>query len=118
MDWCAQSDRTKANHPPKATLNGARSRSILFLSAKPGERIRLNASGSGDPDGNTLRYRWYVYKEAGTYRGVVRLKGETTEKAELVAPEVTGRATIHVILEVTDDGHPALTSFRRVVISF
>ena len=116
MDWCAQSDRTKANHPPQATLNGHPSRRIMFLRTKPGEHISLNASGSSDPDGNNLRYRWYVYREAGTYRGVVRLKGETTEN-DLVAPEVTGKATIHVILEVTDDGRPALTSYRRIVLS-
>lgn len=38
-----------------------------------------------------------------------------TESRAIVTPRVPG--TAHVILEVTDDGTPTLTSYRRVILS-
>lgn len=117
MDWCASADAKGANHQPEAVLNGDLSRSILTISTTAGDTVHLSAAGSHDPDNDRLSYRWYVYKEAGTYSGDLRLQPDAEQSAALVAPSVSSPQTIHVILEVTDTGRPPLTSFRRAVIT-
>jgi hypothetical protein len=42
------------------------------------------------------------------------LEGATTARV-VVTPQVTG--TAHVILAVTDNGTPALTSYRRAILT-
>jgi hypothetical protein len=60
------------------------------IEVKPGEIIRLKGTAI-DHDGDNLAYSWWQYKEAGN--------------------------TIHLILEVTDDGIPNLTRYQRVIIT-
>jgi hypothetical protein len=116
MEWCVKSPR-EANHPPVAVVNGDETLQAVQVSAKPGKRVTLSATGSTDPDGNQFEYRWWVYREAGTFDGEVKLEGADGEKAALVVPDNAGGKTIHVILDVTDDGKPALTRYRRVVLA-
>jgi hypothetical protein len=115
LDWCVK-PYADANHPPLAVLNGDRSVKALVRKVRPGSTIDLDASGSRDPDGNVLTYRWWVYADAGTYRGAVRLgpTGAATTKVHI--PEDAGGKSIHVILEVRDSGAPSLTSYRRVIL--
>ncbi len=115
MDWCVK-PVGQANHAPLAKVNGQPSREIVQLTPKPGADVVLDASGSTDPDDNRLAYRWYVYPEAGTYGGDVRIENGTAARAPLRMPRDAAGKTIHVILEVTDDGSPRLTAFRRVVV--
>ena len=69
-----------------------------------------------DPDGNEVTVKWWQMP-AGTYTGKVIINHANTLQAELEIPEdVKGGQTIHVILEVTDNGVPALTGYRRVVV--
>jgi hypothetical protein len=117
LDWCVTGDYAKANHNPVAVLNGDGSRKVLELSAKPGEAVRLSAEGSKDPDGNSLRARWSVYREADTHRGDVRLSEVEGLTTTLTAPDVTEPRTVHVILEVRDDGTPPLYAYRRAVVT-
>jgi hypothetical protein len=116
MDWCVQSYR-EANHPPVAGFRGDASRRVVQLEAAPGERLALDATGSNDPDGHDLAFRWDVYREAGTYRGEAALENAATNTAALRVPKDAGGKTIHVILEVADKGSPSLTAYRRVVVS-
>ena len=53
MDWCIK-DFTGANHPPQPVLNGDKSLRPLVITAKPGERIALSATGSSDMDKNNM----------------------------------------------------------------
>ena len=115
MDWCVES-RSEANHQPVVVCNGDGTRTVLTEHARPGGTVRLSAAGSRDPDGHELTYQWWVYPEAGTYRGRPTLDGSNSPQGILsLSPDATGE--LHVILEVTDDGQPTLTSYRRVVIS-
>jgi hypothetical protein len=111
MDWCATPDRNGANHAPVAELDRA------AITARPGARVRLRAGSSRDPDGHKLSWRWFVYREAGTFEGEVALTGQISNTVESVAPEVTEPRTIHVVMEVTDDGQPALTAYGRAVVT-
>jgi hypothetical protein len=115
MDWCAAPSLERANHAPAAVLNGDRSRNIVHLRARPGERVRLDASGSSDPDGHRLALRWFAYPEAGTYQGAVKLQNHSAGAAFTV-PEAAEQ-TIHVVLEVKDDGAPPLYAYRRAVVT-
>jgi len=104
-----------------------------MIEAQAGKAIVLDASGSSDPDpGQRLRYRWYHYAEAGTGLGPladVKMIGNRASHAKVTAQTpcreyMPGKTlpcragTAHVILEVTDNGSPELTSYRRVVIRF
>lgn len=119
MDWTIKSYK-EANHPPNAKLNGAER-----ITVKVGDRINLSAEGSTDPDGNKLSYKWLYYGEPGTFtistaRTGNPLKIEDDDKinAWFEIPEKYGRlGSIHIILAVTDNGTPALTRYKRVIIT-
>lgn len=109
-DWAVK-PYAEANHAPVVRLAGARERAVAA-----GDWVELDASGSTDPDGDALVYRWWVYPEAGTYRGAVRLIRPEEARAVVEVPADAAGSTIHVILEVTDFGEPALTRYGRVVL--
>jgi hypothetical protein len=84
--------------------------------ARPGGTVRLSAAGSRDPDGQEVTYQWWIYPEAGTYQRMPALDGSNSPQVNVnLSPDATGE--IHVVLEVTDNGQPPLTSYRRVVIT-
>ncbi|AMY08148.1 hypothetical protein LuPra_01336 [Luteitalea pratensis] len=122
MDWTIE-PYGKANHPPVPKLSHADA-----FSARPGERVELNAEGSTDPDGDALSYEWFYYGEAGTFttssgrtgqpvmiQDFDRARASFTVPTERVMPPGTG--TMHIILAVTDDGTPRLTRYRRVIVT-
>ena len=115
MLWCVKSAK-EANHPPVAVVRGDKSRGVVEIDGRPGEKLKLTAAGSSDPDGDALDYRWFVYPESGSYGRDVAIADERKAGATLSLPADAGRKSIHVILEVTDRGKPALSSFRRVVV--
>lgn len=116
MDWCVARNFKDANHNPVAVLNGNTTKEVLQISAKAGQTIQLSAAGSKDPDQHRLEHSWHIYREAGTFAGEAKLSASTGEATSLRAPEVKKPETIHVILEVRDDGEPALWAYRRAVI--
>jgi len=115
-DFAARADWTvkpydEANHPPAVELRHADD-----LQARRGTTISLDARDSTDPDGDRLTYSWWQYAEADTYAGEIAIKGAGKSRATFVVPDdaETGD-TIHVVVEVTDNGTPPLTRYRRVV---
>ena len=60
---------------------------------------------------------WWQYKEAGTYNGYIDIVAVDSGKSTFVAPKVDKPETLHLILEVTDTGIPALTTFARVIVT-
>ena len=116
LKWCINS-YAEANHHPVAILNHQAGLEVVEISAKAGEKVVLTAAGSSDPDRNPLKYRWWNYWEAGTYPGKVGLAQDDQITASFAVPgDATTDTVFHVILEVTDGGVPALTSFRRAII--
>jgi len=115
MDWCVK-PYAQANHEPRALLNGDASRKVLTIVADPGDEVKLSAAGSSDPDGNALHTRWWFYREAGDCPAAPVLRGaDATEAVVAVQAAASGRS-IHIILEVTDDGKPPLTAYRRAIL--
>jgi hypothetical protein len=79
--------------------------------------IRLMGSVH-DPDGDTVTVKWWQYAEAGSYPGRITLSDSTALAASLRVPaDATPGSTIHLILEATDNGTPALTSYQRTIVS-
>lgn len=117
MDWCVADDFKKANHPPKPVLNGDAGAESVLLNAKPGASLLLTAKGSSDPDSDTIKARWWQYREAGTYPGKVNIAEVDTLDATLAVPADATGMTIHVVLELIDSGTPSLTRYRRAVVT-
>jgi Protein of unknown function (DUF1593) len=116
-DWCVADTIGSANHPPLVVLNGDRSKSIRRVSAKAGERVVLSAAGSGDPDGDVVRMSWYVYPEAGTFQGECKLDATDGISTSFIAPAVDHSLSVHVVLELSDNGRPCLVRYRRTVVT-
>lgn len=75
MDWCV-SDYSEGNHAPLISVNGSAGKKPLFLKAKPGDTIELDASKSADPDGNELLFEWFVYPNPENYNEKASLSNE------------------------------------------
>ncbi len=116
MDWCVKT-RYEANHHPVAVLNGRAGSEILKLEAAPGSVVRFDAGDSKDPDGNNLFAGWFVYSEAGTCQDQILLSDISGFTTGFVAPDVKKPETIHIILQLRNDGEPPLYSFRRAVVT-
>lgn len=118
MDWSINSNYTACNHNPVAVLNGDTTKNILSIKAAPGAGLQLSAVGSSDPDGNTLTYKWFVYPEAGTYPGNVTITNADTSAATVQVPDDLNDRSIHVILEIKDNGQGfPLYAYRRAIIT-
>jgi hypothetical protein len=112
MDWTTK-PFAQANHPPVPMLEHPETFTVHW-----GEGFALSARGTTDPDGDSLSYLWIQYPEAGTCKSAAKLDGPTNSIATwLVAPKVERSETLHFILRVTDKGTPALTRYRRVIVT-
>ncbi|PWJ57597.1 uncharacterized protein DUF1593 [Dyadobacter jejuensis] len=117
LDWCVRS-YAEANHHPVAVLNKQAGADVVTIAAQAGGAVKLSAFGSTDPDNHPLHYKWWNYWEAGSYSGNVHpINPEKIECTFPIPPDAPKGTVFHVILEVTDSGSPALTSFRRAVIT-
>lgn len=110
-DWCVKS-WSEANHPPLVRLKNA-----LDITAKPGQKIKLNANGTSDPDGDQLSYSWWNYTDASTFHGAVTIRNSNQSSASFIVPaDARDGQQIHIICEVKDHGTPQLTRYQRVII--
>ena len=110
--WSVTPTYRGANHEPVVALRGA-----AHVSARPGATVRV-AGAVSDPDGNAVAVRWWRWKDVDTYPGEVSIASPTSLATELRVPDDAAPGqTIQLVLEATDDGTPALTRYRRVVIS-
>jgi len=112
MDWCVKEKFEEANHKPIIQIQGEVDRNV-----KAGETVVLDARGTLDPDGNKMRFEWWQYQEAGSCDQMVKVDHAQGKKVSFVAPIVNQECTIHIVLEVSDSGSPALFSFQRMIIT-
>ena len=133
MDWTIK-PFAEANHNPVVVVNGQSGTAPIFMDAVVGEPLILDAGKSHDPDNQPLHYAWFQYGEAGAGSGeslaAINIEEANSSKAT-VTPTATCRPTwiqlpnakcpadgvAHVILSVTDNGSPSLTSYRRIVLN-
>lgn len=117
MDWNVAQTFKEANHNPVVVLNGNEGKALAFGKVKNGETVRLSAQGTFDPDGDLLRFKWWIYGEAGGFSGKLKFHNPHREELVFEMPQLGQGQELHIILEVEDDGEPGLTSYRRVILS-
>ena len=141
IQWTLHGNISRANHAPVVVVNESTvGPEPLMLEAEAGTEITLNASQSYDPDGDELKFSWSHYRDVTATQWWVDAEVATIEledldtsspgrkvKARLPPPEkcavdmFTGKAKVkgqvfHLILQVTDNGSPSLTTYKRVVV--
>jgi len=110
MKWSITPKFSDANHEPKVQFQGP-----LKMMVNAGQKVKLNGRVSDD-DGNKVSVKWWQMP-VGAYPNKVEIQKADALQAEIMIPkEATAGQTIHVILEATDDGKPALTSYQRVIL--
>jgi len=129
MAWTV-ADFKHANHNPVAIVNGKGDTKPIEMDVRVGQSITLDAGQSSDPDGQPIHYHWFHYAEAGLADGnlaAVTLTGADTAQVTVQADATCrpfwlpmipckGDGVAHIILAVTDEGSPRLTSYRRVIL--
>jgi hypothetical protein len=112
MQWSVTPKFSGANHPPVVKIKGS-----VAISASAGTTVQLQGEVS-DPDHNSVRVTWWQYNDAGTYSGDVDFSDPTAMTTTFRVPDdAKPGQTINIVLEVTDNGTPALTRYQRVVVT-
>ncbi|ETN44547.1 uncharacterized protein HMPREF1541_10217 [Cyphellophora europaea CBS 101466] len=146
MQWSLHKDFAKCNHAPIVVVNDSTlGPEPLHIEAEVESEVVLDASKSYDPDaGDELTFNWMHYKDCSATqwsvdqevpdilvtdisrvadgqraRSVVRVKMPGPEKCAV--ERFSGKAQekgmiMHLVLSVTDNGKPALTTYKRVVV--
>ncbi|KAJ5406146.1 hypothetical protein N7465_007430 [Penicillium sp. CMV-2018d] len=135
MQWSLPANISKANHHPVISVNGTAELAPLRINAAAGSSLTFDAAATSDPDGDSLSFKWFQYREPGSTNwnvagqvpefNVTLANGGRKAQVELpVASEscdgkaltASGCWLLHLILEVTDNGYHPLTSYRRILI--
>jgi hypothetical protein len=111
LKWSVTPKYAGANHEPMVKIEGP-----LQVLASAGEKIRLNGAVS-DPDGDAVSVRWWQFG-VGTYPKEVAILSPGSVQTQILIPkDASPGQTIHLILEATDDGSPAITRYQRVIVT-
>jgi hypothetical protein len=129
MSWTV-SDFAHANHNPAVEVNGQLGTAPIEMDVQVGQSVALDASRSSDPDGQQLSFHWFHYAEAGVADGnlaALTIAGADSPRAFVKVDAACrpfwlpivpcrGGGTAHIVLAVTDNGSPPLTSYRRIIL--
>ncbi|KAH8426558.1 uncharacterized protein LDX57_004294 [Aspergillus melleus] len=137
MQWTLTANASQVNHHPVLSVNGSSGLAPVSVNATAGSTLTLDASASYDPDGDRLKFRWFQYEEASVNEEVrgadvatidikpfgkggqsVKVRIPPANSSCRTTPEITSDhcQILHLVLEVTDSGSPALTTYQRVLL--
>lgn len=113
MEWAATG---QGNINPIVVINGKKGVSPVYIKAKSGETVTLDASRSYDPDGGSVAFQWWMQPDAGTYQQELLFTPGASKQLLTIPAEAKGKS-MHVICEVHGNGRVPLVSYRRVIIA-
>lgn len=119
MRWCHTTYR-EANHTPVIKVVYAGNEILADeVTVKGGSVISLDATHSTDPDGDALNMYWFQYTEVGSCKESLLGTHAPNEQYlhDLVVAKVKKPETLHLILQVTDNGTPAMTAYKRIIFN-
>lgn len=120
MQWA---DEGSGNHNPVVVIDGTAGPAPVRMTVPAGRRVRFDASGSWDPDGDNLTFYWWFQKfpgrpESPSLRGSSSLlSGNSSASPTAVSAVFTEPGEYHLICEVHDDGNFTLPAYRRIIIT-
>ncbi|KAJ7830710.1 cellulose-binding protein [Mycena olivaceomarginata] len=141
MRWSATGNYSAVNHNPVVVVNGSSTvADPLYLTVNPGEVIILDAGATQDPDGDALAtVSFWQYLDVSQFQQSPLATPtltivQTDLRAIVTVPSLadftdrwtswtSGRGaneddmSLHVIVEVWDDGVPSLVGYKRVVLT-
>lgn len=117
IQWSCQSNYADANHHPIIMLDdeATPTRLPLYIDGIPGQKVYIDTNNSYDPDGDNISVKAYLYKEASYYKSNLQVKVDNGIVSFTVPSDAVG-LNLHIIVEVTDSGTPAITTYRRAIV--
>ncbi len=114
LDWCVAPEYNRANHAPVIKANND-----FNLTVNSGENFELSVEGTKDPDGDIVDFYWWIYQEAGSYKGSFDVQYQEGYTFKARAPKVEKQETIHIIVEASDFPAigPGLKAYQRFVLT-
>ena len=111
MQWAAEG---QGNRNPQIIINSDDHRpSPIYIKAKAGDTIQLDATASSDPDGDGLTFLWWLQPEIG--KAKLQIATPTMPTTTIKIPQ-DAQGRYHLICEVHDNGPHHLVAYRRVII--
>ena len=107
MQWAEEG---RGNRNPQVVL-----RSPSVIKVKPGQSLRLDASQSADPDGDSLTFSWWQQSEIGKTKVTIDQTAPSIATIHIPA-DAPANDTIHIVCEVHDDGPFHLVAYRRTIL--
>lgn len=136
--WTVEGDFDRTNQAPVVSIVDSVGPAPAEISAEAGSTIALDADRTYDTDGDELTFKWWQYNDCTASQcwveaevkelqikpvdrecKVVEVTLPSPEKCccEMLSRQAVAKGQLlHLILEVTDNGSPALTTYRRALI--
>ena len=109
MAWSVTPNFKDANHEP--AISGP-----TAVTAAPGQTVTLKCKVS-DPDNDKVNVEWMQFKVGGTKDLLTFGNASSATTTVTIPASAKHGEQLHAILQATDNGEPALTHYKRVVIT-